>query len=111
MADRWVVNASPLILLGKAGILPLLPALCDELVVPAGIVTEVQHGRIADIGRAWLAADGARFVRPASPLHPLLANWNGGAGEADVISWALVSRNLSRCSTIKPRAGWRASMA
>lgn len=34
MPDRWVVNASPVILLGKAGVIHLLPSLCDELVVP-----------------------------------------------------------------------------
>lgn len=89
MADRWVVNASPVILLGKAGVVHLLPSLCDELVIPAGVVGEVQQGRLADAGRAWLAGDGARFVRPAPPLHSALALWNGGAGEAEVISWAL----------------------
>jgi hypothetical protein len=60
-----------------------------KLVVPAGVVIEVQRGQIADAGRAWLAGDGAKFVRPAPPLHPALALWNGGAGEAEVISWAL----------------------
>lgn len=89
MADRWVVNASPVILLAKAELIHLLPSLCDELVVPAGVVAEVQRGRIADAGRTWLAGDGAKFVRPAPPLHPALASWNGGAGEAEVISWAL----------------------
>ena len=89
MADRWVVNASPVILLGKAGVLHLLPALCDELVVPAGVVAEVQQGRLADAGRTWLAGEGGKFVRPAPPLHLSLAAWSGGAGEAEVISWAL----------------------
>jgi predicted nucleic acid-binding protein len=89
MPDRWVINASPVILLGKAGVIHLLPSLCDELVVPAGVVAEVQQGRMADAGRAWLAADGARFVRPAPPSHPALDAWSGGAGEAEVISWAM----------------------
>lgn len=89
MAERWVVNASPVILLGKAGVIHLLPLLCDELVVPAGVVAEVQQGRLADAGRAWLAGEGGKYVRPAPPLHPALAAWNGGAGEAEVISWAL----------------------
>ena len=48
MAERWVVNASPLILLGKAEIVHLLPSLCDELVVPLGVVAEVQQGRLSD---------------------------------------------------------------
>jgi predicted nucleic acid-binding protein len=89
MAERWVVNASPVILLGKAGVIHLLPLLCDELVVPAGVVAEVGQGRVADAGRAWLAGAGAEFVRPAPPLNPTLALWNGGMGEAEVISWAL----------------------
>ena len=89
MADRWVVNASPVILLGQAGVIHLLPLLCDELVVPAGVVAEVQQGRMADAGRAWLAGEGGRFVRSAPPLHAALAAWSGGAGEAEVISWAL----------------------
>lgn len=89
MAERWVVNASPVILLGKAGVIHLLPDLCDELVVPAGVVGEVKSGRMADAGRAWLDADGGKFVQAAPPLHPALALWNGGAGEAEVISWAL----------------------
>jgi len=89
MPDRWVVNASPVILLGKAGVIHLLPSLCDELVVPAGVVAEVQQGRMADAGRAWLAGDGAGFIRPAPPPHSALAAWSGGAGEAEVISWAL----------------------
>ena len=89
MAERWVVNASPVILLGKAGVIHLLPDLCDELVVPAGVVAEVKSGRMADAGRACLDGDGGRFVQAAPPLHVALASWNGGAGEAEVISWAL----------------------
>ena len=89
MPERWVVNASPIILLGKAGILQLLPSLCDELVVPAGVVAEVQQGHAADAGRAWLAGDGLKFVRTAMPMPASLSTWNGGAGEAEVIAWAL----------------------
>ncbi len=89
MADRWVVNASPVILLAKAEIIRFLPQLCEELVVPSGVVGEVQDAHISDAGRAWLLDEGQRFVRIAPPLHPALANWRGGAGEAEVISWAL----------------------
>ena len=69
MAERWVVNASPVILLGKAGVIHLLPDLCDELVVPAGVVAEVESGRMADAGRAWLDGDGGKVVQAAPPLH------------------------------------------
>ncbi len=88
-AERWVVNASPVILLGKAGILPLLPQLCTELVVPAGVLAEVAVGAAADAGRAWLHGPGRPYLRPVPVLHPALADWGGGAGEAEVICWAL----------------------
>ena len=58
MPERWVVNASPVILLAKAGVIHLLPSLCDELVVPAGVVAEVEKGNAADAGRAWLKGEG-----------------------------------------------------
>ena len=89
MADRWVINASPVILLAKAEIIQFLPSLCDELVIPAGVVGEVQSGRITDAGEAWLAGEGGKFIRPSPPIHSALASWRGGAGEAEVISWAL----------------------
>ena len=89
MPDRWVINASPVILLAKAGVIQFLPELCAELVIPHGVVSEVQQGRMADAGRRWLAGEGARFLRSITPLHPALATWGGGAGEAEVITWAL----------------------
>jgi len=38
---RWVVNASPLILIGKAGHLGLLVVLADEIEVPRAVIGEV----------------------------------------------------------------------
>ena len=89
MAERWVVNASPVILLAKAEVIRFLPQLCDELVIPVGVVEEVQQLRVSDAGGRWLQGDGARFIRPCPALHPALAAWRGGAGEGEVISWAL----------------------
>jgi predicted nucleic acid-binding protein len=89
VADRWVINASPVILLAKAGVIRFLPKLCDELVIPAAVVGEVQNIHITDAGKVWLETDGRQFVRPATTLHPALASWRGGGGEAEVISWAL----------------------
>lgn len=88
-AERWVVNASPVILLGKAGIIHLLPELCTELVVPEGVLAEVAQGHAADAGRIWLRGPGRPYLRKVSGLHPALSSWGGGAGEAEVITWAL----------------------
>ena len=48
MGDRWVINASPVILLAKAEVIEFLPSLCDDLVIPAGVVGEVQNLHITD---------------------------------------------------------------
>lgn len=50
----------------------------------------MQKGRIADAGRRWLDGDGRRFIRPAVRIPAILSNWSGGAGEAEVIAWAMV---------------------
>lgn len=60
--ERWVVNASPVILLGKAGIIHLLPELCAELIVPEGVLAEVAEGQAADAGRNWLKEAGRPYA-------------------------------------------------
>ena len=91
MAERWVINASPVILLAKAEVIQFLPALCDELVIPAGVVDEIQNIHFSDAGTAWLKAEGSKCIQPAPPIHSALAQWRGGIGEAEVISWALMN--------------------
>ncbi len=89
VVERWVVNASPVILLGKAGIIHLLPELCADLVIPEGVLAEVAEGDAADAGRSWLHGAGRPYLRKVTGLHPAVSVWGGGAGEAEVISWAL----------------------
>ena len=89
MPERWVVNASPVILLAKAGVIRLLPQLCDELVIPAGVLAEVQDAGAGDAGRIWLQDEGSPFIRTISSIDIALLDWGGGAGEAEVITWAL----------------------
>ena len=40
MAEAWVINASPLILLAKIGLIAKVPALAEPLVVPGGHIGE-----------------------------------------------------------------------
>jgi hypothetical protein len=42
--ERWVVNAPPLILLGKRGNLDLLVGLTDSVVVPQSLADETEIG-------------------------------------------------------------------
>lgn len=44
MSDRWVVNASPLIVFGKIGQLDLLAQLPKEIIVPQAVANEILAG-------------------------------------------------------------------
>jgi predicted nucleic acid-binding protein len=86
MSRRWVVNASPLILLGKVGQVGLLHELTDELVVPEAVAREV-GGR----------PEGAALIEQVSsfpkariegevPVAPELRAWDLGRGESQVLA-------------------------
>jgi predicted nucleic acid-binding protein len=86
---QWVVDASPLIVLGKIGQLPLLLRLTTSLVVPAGVAHELAAGPEADPARQWLAGPGRDWVHDIEEIDPLIATWDLGRGESHVLTWAL----------------------
>lgn len=88
MTENWIIDASPLILLGKAGQLGWLPQM-GRIVVPESVAAEVVAGSPADPARQWLeAAEGAAcIVRDLVFTSDLLA-WDLGAGETAVIAMA-----------------------
>ena len=94
MAERWVINASPIILLAKAEVIQFLPQVCDQLIIPAGTVEEVYRGEMGDAGRVWLEGGGKKFVVAPVSTPPLVAAWDLGLGETQVLSWAMANRGF-----------------
>jgi predicted nucleic acid-binding protein len=90
MAERWVVNASPLIVLAKVGHAHLLSALTDEIVVPQTVVDEINAGPADDPARAWLSDNPLPVVAISRAPAELLA-WDLGAGETAVMAYALAN--------------------
>lgn len=88
MNRRWAVNASPLIVLVKVGRVELLTALCDELVVPAGVAEEVLRGGAHDPSVRWMLDEGQRFIVQDAPTTLEVSAWDLGQGETAVLSWA-----------------------
>lgn len=87
MTERWVLNASPLIVLAHVGQERLFRALADDVVVPRAVVKEIKAGPADD--RARQAIAGGRFaIVDAVPAPEILA-WDLGAGETAVLSYAL----------------------
>ena len=88
MTDRWVINASPLILLGKAGQLQWVPRL-GTVVIPQSVADEIIAGPADDPARRWVEGDGCAFIKPDVPASDALLAWDLGAGETAVIAWSV----------------------
>ena len=88
MSKKWVVNASPLILLANVDHLSLLDALCADMVVPAAVAREIRAGPRKDAAQRWLEGEGQSRVRRLEGIDPIVAAWDLGAGESAVLTWA-----------------------
>ncbi len=88
MRRRWVVNSSPLILLGKVEQIPLLGGLAEEIVVPREVVREVDvKPDGAKIREQLDALDVARIESGLLvPSH--VSAWDLGSGESAVLTHA-----------------------
>jgi predicted nucleic acid-binding protein len=93
---RWIVNASPTILLGKIDRLDLLGKLVPSFSIPHAVSLEILAGPENDPAKAWIQSHGSAFVIPDPVILPEILAWDLGAGETSVISMAL-ARNDSIC--------------
>jgi hypothetical protein len=57
VAEHWVLNASPLIVLARVGLEGLPLSLAEQVVVPRQVVEEIQAGPTLDPARRAFAAD------------------------------------------------------
>lgn len=86
---RWVVNASPLILLGKVEQIQLLGALAGQIAVPSAVIREVSAKPDGERAVQTLTAlESAIIVDDEVPPAHILS-WDLGVGETQVISHAV----------------------
>jgi predicted nucleic acid-binding protein len=88
MSSRWIVNASPLILLGKIGHLSLLSQLTEEVVIPDVVIREIGAKPGGEDLLAAIAALSDARIKAEIPVAPDLLVWNLGRGESQVIGLA-----------------------
>ena len=93
MTRKWVVNASPLIILGKLSQIELLTELADTLVIPEAVAQEIERGATNDPARLWLTKEGPSFIKKVPPIANTIANWDLGDGESHVLSWAATNKD------------------
>ncbi len=89
MIQTWVVDASPLIILGKAGLLKTLSPLAEQWVVPETVLREVAKKSAVEPLLLQLAERAKVESRQARIISPIVAAWNLDASETEVMSLAL----------------------
>ena len=87
MSRKWVVNASPLITLAKISQINLLTQLCSEIVIPNGVVQEINIGTDDDPAKIWVSNEGRLWIREVEHIDTEVACWDLGLGESHVLSW------------------------
>lgn len=87
MAEQWVINASPLIVLCSIEREQLLFQLAEDIVIPAAVAVEIEQDPPGDKARQFLRASRLRIVKTPPASEELLA-WDLGAGETSVIAYA-----------------------
>ena len=104
-----VLNASPFIVLARAGYLDLLPKLVPSLVIPRAVVTEVLAGPAADAAAQFLRKPSWLTVVDLTPPLSPLAGWRLGVGESEVLEYA--RRQIGTTAILDDRAARRAAHA
>lgn len=90
MAEKWVCNASPLILLHRIGHLRLLSGLCDSIAIPQGVIGEVLpfEDNVSE-WESFLGLPNVLKLNNEMVIEPQIAGWDLGKGESEVLSWAV----------------------
>ena len=89
MNKSFILNASPVILLGKAGLLKTISPLAESWIVPEGVVDEIEAKRPIGSYLSDLAISSEVSRESVEHIHPLVATWDLGKGESEVITLAL----------------------
>jgi predicted nucleic acid-binding protein len=88
VAERWVINASPVIALARVGQVELLVRLPKQAVVPRSVADELLRAPEDDPARRAIEGSVFKIVETPAPPAQILA-WDLGQGETAVLSYAL----------------------
>jgi predicted nucleic acid-binding protein len=88
VADKAIINASPLIFLSRSHHLDLLQAFACEIWVPEPVATEILHRGQQDITARAIEQTEWLITKPVSHIPTAITEWRLGAGESSVLALA-----------------------
>jgi hypothetical protein len=95
--------------LAKISQIHLLSELCSDIVVPNGVVAEINVAPDDDPAKLWMANEGAIWIRDVELIDPVIAAWDLGLGESHVFTWAY--QHLGYQAILDDRAAKTAALA
>jgi predicted nucleic acid-binding protein len=104
-----VLNASPVIVLARAGYLDLVPKLVSSPVIPRAVATEIRAGAADDPAAKFLGQPSWLTIVDLNPALSPLAIWRLGQGESEVLEYA--RRNPGTVAILDDRAARRSATA
>lgn len=88
VAERWVINASPVIALARVGQVELLVRLPKQSLIPRSVADELLRAPGDDPARRAIENGVFKIIETPPPPAQILA-WDLGQGETAVLSYAL----------------------
>jgi predicted nucleic acid-binding protein len=102
-----VLDASPLIILAKAGYLDFVPKLLSPVVIPHAVSVEINAGAADDAAVRFVAQSSWLSVVDLAPGLSPLATWRLGQGESEVLEYA--RHNPGTVAVLDDKAARRAA--
>ncbi len=105
VADKAIINASPLIFLSRSHHLDLLQAFANEVWVPEPVATEILHRGQHDITARSIQQTAWLVIKPftTATIPTIITKWHLGDGESSVL--ALATEHLGIEAIIDDLAG------
>ena len=86
IAEKWVINASPVIALARVGRVELPTQLPEKAMLPRAVAEELRHAPPSDPARRAVEEGLFKIVSTPAP-PPELPAWDLGKGETAVLSY------------------------
>ena len=89
MNENWVLDASPIILLGKADLLKTVSPLAKVWIIPEAVIRKVESKRPIEPYLSEISYSAEVVKENVLKINPSIAAWDLGRGESEVLTLAL----------------------